>query len=199
MKTEHFFEEQREQSLIKSEIVSKYFDAWASVIIKVLEKKKAFHPIAYVDLFAGPGRYEDGTISTPVKILQKAISNPEYQERLICIFNDKSKKNSQSLEEIINTMPGIENIKNKPRVYNSEIDEGIIELFEMTRFYPALFFIDPWGYKGLSLRLIKSIIKDWGCDCIFFFNYNRINMGINNACVEEHINALFGKRRVSTK
>jgi len=63
---------------------------------------------------------------------------------------------------------------------------------------PTLFFIDPWGYKGLSRQLINSVIKDWGCDCIFFFNYNRINMGLSNWSnldVEKHINALFGKER----
>jgi hypothetical protein len=60
---------------------------------------------------------------------------------------------------------------------------------------PTLFFVDPWGYKGLSLQLVNSVVKDWGCDCIFFFNYNRINMGLNNDAVKEHINALFGQVR----
>jgi hypothetical protein len=60
---------------------------------------------------------------------------------------------------------------------------------------PTLFFVDPWGYKGLSLQLVNSVLKDWGCDCIFFFNYNRINMGLNNPVVHEHMNALFGKAR----
>jgi hypothetical protein len=60
---------------------------------------------------------------------------------------------------------------------------------------PTLFFVDPWGYKGLSLRLVNSVLKDWGCDCIFFFNYNRINMGLTNAAVKEHMDALFGAER----
>jgi len=38
-------------------------------------------------------------------------------------------------------------------------------------------------------------LKDWGCDCIFFFNYNRINMGISNQAVDPHMEALFGERR----
>jgi hypothetical protein len=45
------------------------------------------------------------------------------------------------------------------------------------------------------LRLINSVLKDWGCDCIFFFNYNRINMGLPNNAVDEHIDCLFGKER----
>jgi len=60
---------------------------------------------------------------------------------------------------------------------------------------PTLFFIDPWGYKGLSLRLVNSVLKDWGCDCIFFFNYNRISMGLSNDLVRAHMDALFGKER----
>src|ERR1700721_1053611 len=60
---------------------------------------------------------------------------------------------------------------------------------------PSLFFVDPWGYKGLSLGLINSVVKNWGCDCVFFFNYNRINMGLNNEAVEPHIDGVFGKER----
>src|ERR1700751_4456121 len=55
--------------------------------------------------------------------------------------------------------------------------------------------VDPWGYKGLSLKLINSVLQNWGCDCVFFFNYNRINMGLNNELVKEHMNALFGRNR----
>ncbi len=58
---------------------------------------------------------------------------------------------------------------------------------------PILSFIDPWGYKGLSLQLISSAIAGWGCDCIFFFNYNRVNPALPNPRVEKHINDLFGK------
>lgn len=60
---------------------------------------------------------------------------------------------------------------------------------------PTLLFVDPWGYKGLSLRLVDAVLKDWGCDCIFFFNYNRINMGLGNEFVKEHMDALFGEER----
>lgn len=42
---------------------------------------------------------------------------------------------------------------------------------------------------------MNGVIKDWGCDCVFFFNYNRINAGISNPLVARHINALFGDDR----
>jgi hypothetical protein len=55
-----------------------------------------------------------------------------------------------------------------------------------------LFFLDPWGYKGVSLELIASFIKQWGSECILFFNYNRINPGLSNPIVESHMRAIFG-------
>ncbi|MEH2265062.1 three-Cys-motif partner protein TcmP [Nostoc sp.] len=191
MATTSFFDEQKEQSLIKARIVEKYFWAWAKVIIPTA--KKADSTIAYIDLFAGPGRYKDGSNSTPIKILESAIANPDMQNMLVTVFNDVDAANVSSLHEAINLIPGIESLKYKPQVINNEVGENIVNTFNERKLVPTLFFVDPWGYKGLSLQLINSVVKNWGCDCIFFFNYNRINMGLSNAAVEEHMNALFGK------
>lgn len=194
-----FFEEQTEQSLVKSEIVAKYFNAWAGVITATQNRHTfAAKKIAYIDLFAGPGRYKDGSISTPLKVLEKTLNNPVYCERLVCMFNDKDENNTQSLEEVIKDLPGFQKLKTPPAVFNQEVGTEIVKMFEQMKLVPTLFFVDPWGYKGLSLRLINSVLKDWGCDCIFFFNYNRINMGLTNEFVKEHIDSLFGEERAGT-
>jgi three-Cys-motif partner protein len=144
-------------------------------------------------LFAGPGRYEDGQISTPLRVLQNAIADPDIRERLVTIFNDKDEKYIRSLNNEINNFSGIEQLKYAPMVYNEEVGDRIVKMFEKMKLIPTLFFVDPWGYKGLSLRLVNSVLKDWGCDCIFFFNYNRINLGLHNPKVKAHMDALFGE------
>lgn len=69
-----FFEEQKEQSLVKSTIVGKYFDVWANVIISTQKRDtQRSQKIAYIDLFAGPGRFKDGTQSTPLRILTNGL------------------------------------------------------------------------------------------------------------------------------
>jgi three-Cys-motif partner protein len=188
-----FFDESQEQSQVKTAIVAKYFWAWAKVIIP--SQKKRGNKIAYIDLFAGPGRYKDGTRSTPLLILERAIHDPDMQQMLVALFNDKDSSNTRTLSQAIDSIPGITSLKYKPQVHNEEVGEKIVKMFEQMRLIPTLFFVDPWGYKGLSLRLINSVLKNWGCDCIIFFNYNRINMGLHNVAVEEHMNALFGKER----
>lgn len=191
-----FFDEQKEQSLIKSTIIEKYFDAWAKVIISA-QKRYPHHvqKLAYIDLFAGPGRYKDGTKSTPLIILNKAIEDDDLRDRLITVFNDKDENNSRELSKAISELQGIKKLKYFPEVWNEEVGENIVREFEKMKFIPTLFFVDPWGYKGLSLRLVNSVLKDWGCEALFFFNYNRINMGLNNQSVIDHMNALFGEER----
>ena len=75
------------------------------------------------------------------------------------------------------------------------MDGQVAAFFKKIRLVPTFSFVDPFGYKGLSLEIVNAVIKDWGCDCVFFFNYNRINAGISNPGVEPHINALFGEDR----
>jgi three-Cys-motif partner protein len=186
-----FFEEQKEQSEIKAAIVANYFWAWAKIIMPRTTDGR----IAYIDLFAGPGRYKDGSTSTPLLILEKAIADPVMRTMLVTLFNDKDEAHARSLEAAINSIPGIETLTHKPQVNNEEVGEEIVKMFEEMRLVPTLCFVDPWGYKGLSLRLINSVLKDWACECVFFFNYNRINMGLTNPYVVEHMNALFGAER----
>lgn len=182
-----FFAEQTEQSEVKARIVQKYFWAWANVM--VAQKPK----IAYIDLFAGPGRYESGKLSTPILILQQAIADEKIAAKLVTFFNDQDEKSAGALRRAIDSLEGLDKLQFKPTVQNAVVNENAVRFFEKTRLVPTFFFVDPWGYKGLSLGLINSVIKDWGCDCVFFFNYNRVNMGLSNAAVKSHMEGLFGE------
>lgn len=191
MSSSSFFDESTEQSKVKADLVAKYLWAWAKVVMP--STKKIDNRIAYIDLFAGPGRYKDGTKSTPLLVLERAISDSDMRDMLETFFSDADPENAKSLQKAIDSMPNIETLKHKPQVYIDIVDEKVAEVFKSTRLIPSLTFLDPWGYKGLSCRLIDSVIKDWGCECIIFFNYNRINMGLGNDGVKEHMNALFGE------
>jgi three-Cys-motif partner protein len=188
-----FFDESRDQSQVKATIVAKYFWAWAKVVLPTA--KKFGGRIAYIDLFAGPGRYKDGTKSTPLKVLETALEDEDLRGSLVTLFNDKEPQNVSSLRAAIDEIPNVKRLRYAPQVINEEVGNEIVKLFEKMRMVPTLFFVDPWGYKGLSLGLINSVLKNWGCDCLFFFNYNRINMALTNEFVREHMNVLFGQER----
>jgi three-Cys-motif partner protein len=193
---ENFFDEQTAQSQIKAAIVADYFWAWASVISSVQKRfPNRVQRIAYIDLFAGPGRYENGAASTPLLIMERAVQDPNIRDRLVTIFNDNDETNTDSLKREINAIPNIESLKYPPQIETGEVGEKIVKEFQNAKLIPTFLFVDPFGYKGLSLQLVNSVLKDWGCDCVFFFNYDRISMGLGNDAVEEHMDALFGKTR----
>jgi three-Cys-motif partner protein len=186
---EDFFEEPLEQSKVKSQIVAKYFDAWAQIIASRANK------VAYVDLFAGQGYYEDGTDSTPLLVLKKAIENPRIGQKLLSEFNDQDIDHVQSLRQAVYELDGIENLPNAPTFSNITVSKKIVQRYDKMRLIPTLLFLDPWGYKGVSLDLIKVAIKDWASECVLFFNYKRINMDLQKPVVHKNINDLFGKNR----
>ncbi|TNE60230.1 MAG: three-Cys-motif partner protein TcmP [Alphaproteobacteria bacterium] len=190
-----FFDERSDQSEVKARIVEKYFYVWAKVIKGAAQKGDG--RIGYIDLYAGPGRYKDGAASTPLLVIEHAIEDADMSQMLVAYLNDIDQNNTSTLEAEINALPGISKLKHKPQISCSAVDEDAESFFYETRLIPSFSFIDPFGYKGLSLKLIHGVIKDWGCDCVFFFNYARINAGITNPTVKKHIDALFGEERAN--
>jgi three-Cys-motif partner protein len=182
-----FFDEQLPGSKLKSKIVSSYFWRWASVM------KRRSQRVGYLDFFCGQGQYEDGSDSTPVLILKAAKDDPELSQKLVTIFNDKVHSNVDKLEGIVTSLRRISTLKYKPIFKKDIVGSDIVAEMRKTELIPSLIFIDPFGYKGLSLDLIASVIKDWGCDCIFFFNYNRINAALSNPVMVENVSDVFGE------
>ncbi len=193
MAAERFFEQMSEASRVKARIVSKYFAAWANVIASKVKNRE--RRMAYVDLFCGPGRYKDGTPSTPLLVLEQVLGRPDLRDMLITRFNDADTGFTGQLRHEIAGLQGVDGLAYAPEVTEHEVGEQIAGLFgDLTR-TPTLFFVDPWGYKGLSLELVYSMIGGWGCDCILFFNHNRVNMHLSNAAHQQGMAAIFGPAR----
>ena len=150
--------------------------------------------IQYLDLYAGPGQYDDGTESTPILVLKQAIANPKLCERLFAIFNDANIDFVNTLRLGIDRIPGIDLLHYKPVVNCSAVDDDLVQKIVANSTVPTFFFADPFGYKGISLALLNSALKEFGSDCVFFFNSNRVNSALQNQKVENRMNDLFGKQ-----
>ncbi len=132
--------------------------------------------------------------------MEKAINHPDKSKMLVSIFNDENPDYINELKSNIELLEGFKTLHYKPVYKNIPMDKDskIIDELKLaeTELIPTLFFIDPFGYKGLSLTLIHSVLKDWGSDGIFFFNYQRINSAISNEYMISHMETLFGSSRL---
>ncbi len=187
-----FFEEQTEASEVKARIIEKYFDGWARIIVNA--PTYTGRPLGYVDLYCGPGRYGDGRKSTPLLVLDKAIANLQLRDRLVTFFNDENPDYVAKLKAEIAQIPGIQNLKHRPVVTCSPVSPSTTQPIAHHGPIATFTFIDPFGYTGLTRQLISDVTKNWGSDCVFFFNYNRINQALVNDAFVKHMQALFGQQ-----
>jgi three-Cys-motif partner protein len=191
---EKFFREQSGASAAKTRIIGNFFSSWANIVVG--EARRRGNPITYIDMYCGPGRYEDGRPSTPLVVLEKAIANPRVAPHLVTIFNDEDPDFVEKLKGEVAKLPGIEKFVHQPIFLNRSIGRDT-EQFFLERSNVATFaFVDPFGYTGLTLDLIKWLTRGWGSDCLFFFNYARINRALSAGVFRAPMSAIFGEARV---
>ena len=178
---ERFFDYPRESSRIKRKVVVDYFLSWTSVLARN-------RTVGYADLFAGPGQYTNGEKSIPVLIAERVIQDERLRASVRLWFNEGDPEYASELTENILALPGIDSLRYRPAFTRKIVDRSLAK----HRFsIPTLVFADPCGYKGLSLRLIAGALQGFGNDCLFFFNYRRVNMKLSYPVMDESIDEFF--------
>lgn len=149
-----FFKHPNPPSLVKAHIVATYMASWG----KVMLNSKGVSRAAYIDLMAGPGGFEDGSLSTPLLVLQEVIKTSKLAAGMVTQFNDRDLGNATKLRTSIEALPGVNILKNRPVVTQHEVNEDIARSFESMHLVPTLCFIDPFGYKPVTRRLLASLL-----------------------------------------
>lgn len=183
MTTENsFFAKQTRSSKIKANIISEYFPKYCKIILK-----KPQNEIRYLDLFAGPGIYDDGNISTPILVGTACKNNPELRSKVRLIFNDNN--HCEKLKTAFAKKFPENTFTYEPRFGNKTIgeDEGINKYLidkhvddKGKNLFPTLLFIDPFGYKGVETLVLAEFLKSWGNEIFLFVNIKRIHAAIEN-------------------
>ena len=88
-KNDDFFKIKKEWSKVKDDILACYFKPYVSKILHT------YKPLVYVDCFAGKGRFDDGSLGSPLialKIIEECIGsttmrNPNVETFFIDLRN----------------------------------------------------------------------------------------------------------------
>ena len=190
MEDKDFFDKQTASSRIKASIVAEYFPQYARILLKGNPKH-----IRYLDLFAGPGKYKDGNLSTPLLLARTCANEARLAEKVYLPFNDM--KYSDQLKENFNQLFPGGTFQLEPKFGNAVVGEN-----EKTRIYlekihsgknpyPTLLFFDPWGYKGIDTAVLSKFLNNYGNELFLFVNINRINAAIENDKFDDLMKALF--------
>lgn len=177
-----FFKHQTPSSKIKATIISEYFPQYCSIISRKHIPKK----FGYFDMFAGPGRYEDGSLSTPLLVAKACYDRPDLLDRVWMVFNDmafgdKLKENFEAVFES-GTFPNEPFFANRTFGEWPKID-SFLTRNTMEGFYnecPTVLFIDPWGYKHINTQVLAKFLNFWGNEVFIFVNTKRLNAAFEN-------------------
>lgn len=188
---ENFFATQTPSSRTKATIISDYFPQYCRIIMKPKPQKV----IRYLDLFAGPGKYDDGNWSTPLLLAKQCASDIDLRKVVHLLFNDMNY--SQALEtNFLQEFPSGTFVY-EPRFGSQTVGESekITEFLSRQEGKknekPTLLFVDPWGYKGIDTLVLTKFLNNWGNELFLFVNTKRINAAIDNGKFDDLMNTLF--------
>ena len=180
-------------SRVKASIVSEYFPKFCNIIINKHKPKE----LRYIDLFAGPGKYEDGNASTPLLVARNCLKNSFLQQHVRFMFNDNTYKEQLEANFLAEFPNGTFTIN--PFFANRTVGECESITKFLTRNThrgrcneaPALLFIDPFGYKGIETNVLAQFLQNWGNEIFLFINTKRIHPALENEKFEPLMRDLF--------
>lgn len=191
MLEEQFFATQSASSKVKATIVADYFPQYCRILLK-----KHQYEIWYLDLFSGPGKYDDGNESTPLLLAEKCAKDPQLRDKVRLLFNDKHF--AQQLKENFTEKFPPGTFALEPRFGSETVGESERVLKHLTTPMlgnknpkPTLLFFDPWGYKGIDSVALGKFLSNWGNELFLFVNTKRINAAIDNNKFDDLMDSLF--------
>jgi three-Cys-motif partner protein len=174
-----FFDRRREWSRLKHEILRRYLPKFAAILGSV-------HPtVYYVDGFAGAGTYEQDGDGPPVPgspLIAAALATTmgATQKRaygLRCInVEPKARYSGELCQATAVYANGV--VGNLRGTFKQRLPE----ILESVRTYPTLFFLDPFGYKGMEwdamLQLAQRATREQAkTELLINFNVSKIDRG----------------------
>ena len=191
MADDSFFKSQTPSSKIKANIVANYFPKYSKIILKSPQNE-----IRYLDLFAGPGIYDDGSLSTPLLIGKACAEDPILSQKVHLMFNDN--EHIETLRNHFDNHFGETSFAFKPKFGNKTVgeDEKISRYLRQKNAlpknpHPTLLFFDPFGYKGINTRVLGQFLENWGNEIFLFLNIKRIHAAVENEKFDDLMNELF--------
>ncbi|WP_240676140.1 three-Cys-motif partner protein TcmP [Botryobacter ruber] len=192
-----FFRAQRTTSEIKAEILNEFFKAWCTTMLQG-QRYRSAHSLAFIDLYAGDGKPEDGKPATPVKILNTIFGATEkyiLNKIVRSFFNDEKPAVAAKLKANLTQLPYYGELVHKPVMLQEEAGFSLLAKL-LGQDTPVLLYADPFGYD-FSKQLLLQGVKRWGFDLFMLFTPARLRAAVQQLPDDELLTALVGASRVA--
>lgn len=204
----NFFSRLEEHSKIKLQVLTNYIIPWMR---KILLGSFQNRSCLIVDTFAGVGKYDDGSLGSPLIIVKEAIAciqqlkNMSYNiNNIYLVFLEQDRNNykllKKNLEEFLEQQLN-DNVFNEVINYNTlkislinDTHESFIEnlLKDVDKLVPAFFFFDPFGFQ-VPYKLNKQLLQKYdSVELLINIMYEELNRFIGLDSIQESVKTLYG-------
>ena len=170
-KNDDFFVEKKPWSKVKDELLGCYLKPY---VAKILYTRK---PLAYVDCFAGKGKFDDGNPGSPLialDILQQGLASTKLggKAKIEAAFIDLNY--ASELEANLSNYKGI-------KIVSAAYEDIIDELLKSKTGCNVFLYIDPYGIKALDCTQFDNFANGQFNSIELLINMNSFGF-IREAC-----------------
>ena len=186
----------------KHAILECYLKAWFPILTRQTTKvSQGSKEVLFIDGFAGPGEYLDGRLGSPIIALNSVLDHDlKFPIPVHFLFIEHRPDRFEHLNNVLERFATKkETSKNVVKISSllGDCDTVINQILDEcekkgTRFGPALAFLDQFGYAGVSMELIKRIIKYPQCEVFSYLDYKDMNRLISDPNKNACFNKTFG-------
>jgi three-Cys-motif partner protein len=183
-----------EHSKAKIELWSYYL----AIYLNIIQRAVGIDKIYIYDVFCGEGKYEGGESGSPLVTLTK-IKDHYFSNNNNCInieiqFNDngqseieKDKKRIERVEYFAGSIFKPDSVTITYTDFDAKtiIKNTVQRLSRLNIRERALLFIDPWGYKEIEPKQLKTILQNGKSEIILFLPIYLMYMFTNKAISDD--------------
>lgn len=115
----------------------------------------------FVDCFAGRGSFDDGQEGSPLIAINSLFNlQKDFQYNRECRFYIHTVEILDSYHNMLQQMAQKSSYPSQIKNYCGEFIHHVEHLIASTSGSPALYFVDPFGYKGVRMRDIRKILSE---------------------------------------
>jgi len=183
--------ELEEHTKVKHQILEKYIRTW---IQKLSSTNKR---LGYFDCFAGRGVYNSGEPGSPIIVMKSAqekINQLGNLKKFVCVFIENNKENHEALKNEVlickNDCPDVD-----CHVILGDFETIITDFLDEYKnkfMIPILYFIDPFGWKGISFEVIDRILTHRFSEILFVLMTYEIARWCESPLHEDSLTMLYG-------
>lgn len=180
----------------KHQILQHYLDAWFPILGSQRGR------VLLIDGFAGPGIYANGEKGSPFIALDRLLGRADLERLRTCqfvfLFNEARPDRFQSLrdsEEAYRRSRGGYPQNVIVNTFGRSFDDLVTFVLEQVgdaQLAPTFAFLDPFGYKGIAMSRISSLLSAPSCELFAYFDVNSAIRFAGKGIVDHVLHELFG-------